>query len=138
MRFSSKERYGLRFMVELARRYGQGPVSLAQAAEAEGLPEAYLEQIAISLRGAGLISSARGAHGGYTLARPPTEINVGDVIRALEGAIVTIPCVAEEVGVPCGREDICAARNVWQVVSHRLGDTLDAITLASLLEPEVA
>lgn len=138
MRFSAKEQYGLRFMVELSRHYGMGPISLAQAAEAEELPEPYLEQIVAPLRHAGLVESLRGAHGGYLLARRPEEILVGDIIRALEGTIVTIPCVTEESGVPCAREDICAARNVWEMVRDRLVATLDSMTLASLLKPESA
>jgi len=134
MKFSAKEQYGLRVMVELARHHGEGPISLAQVAGAEQLPLPYLEQIVMPLRRAGLLNSLRGAHGGYMLARRPQDINVGDIIRALEGAIVTIPCVTEESGVPCGREDICAVRAVWEDVRARVVAALGSMTLAGLLD----
>ena len=135
MKFSSKEQYGLRMMVEVARHEGHGPVPLSHVAEAEQLPLPYLEQIIMLLRQADLLHSLRGAHGGYILARTPKEISVGDIIRALEGTIVPIPCVTEEFCAPCGREDTCAARNVWELVHNRLVEALDSMTLADLLHP---
>ena len=86
--FSTRGEYGVRFMVALARMDHGAPVSLTDIAEAEDLPRAYLEQIIGSLRDAGIIDSARGAHGGYRLARPANEVLMGDVLRALEGPIV--------------------------------------------------
>ncbi|NLS76486.1 MAG: Rrf2 family transcriptional regulator [Chloroflexi bacterium] len=133
MRLSTKEQYGLRMMVELARYHGQGPVALSQVAQTQQLPLPYLEQIVIPLRHAGLLSSARGAHGGYALARTPDQISVGDVVRALEGAILPIPCIEEESGARCERKGICAVSNVWEVIHARLVDTLDAMTLSGLL-----
>lgn len=138
MRFSSKEQYGLRVMVQLARQHGEGPTPLTQIAEMEDLPLPYLEQIASRLRQAGLLTSLRGAHGGYELAHQPRAISVGDVVRALEGDIVPIPCVQEASGAQCERKGICAASNVWETVHKRLADMLDSMTLASLLETEEA
>jgi Rrf2 family protein len=138
MRLSAKEQYGVRAMVELARHYGQGPVSLAQVAEIQQLPLPYLEQIMSPLRQAGLLTSSRGAYGGYELSRPPEAISVGDVIRALEGQIVSIPCIQENAGAHCRREDVCAVRNVWETVHQRLADTLNDMTLAGLLDAEGA
>jgi Rrf2 family protein len=120
-------------MSEFARHFGQGPVSLAEVARARGLSQAYLEQIAIDLRRAGLLSSKRGANGGYFLARAPDATTAGDVIRALEGSILPVQCVEEEWCSPCGREAGCSARSMWEQVHDRLVDTLDSITLASLL-----
>ena len=83
--FSTKGEYGVRLMVQLGRHYGSGPASLAEIAAEEDLPRAYLEQLVTSLRDAGLVVSTRGARGGYELARPPIEIGMGEVLRALEG-----------------------------------------------------
>ncbi len=136
MKFSAKEQYGLRAMAELARYYGQGPVSLADVAQAEGLSLPYLEQIAAELRKAGLLESRRGAYGGYMLARPPAEISVADIIIALEGSLVQVPCVMEGNGVEaagCEREDVCVTRGVWLNVYQHLVELLDSLTLADLI-----
>jgi Rrf2 family protein len=134
MQFSAREYYGLRAMAEWARRHGDGPVSVAEVAEAEGLPVPYLEQIIPSLRASGLLVSTRGAHGGYALARPPQEVSVADVIRALEGEIVNLRCADE--GVSCERLDQCAARSVWEQVNTLVGQALQNITLADLARGE--
>ncbi len=132
VRVSAKELYGLRAMGELARHFGQGPLSLADVARSQGISQAYLEQIAIDLRRAGLLHSKRGAQGGYFLSRAPQAITAGEVIRALEGAILPVECVDEQKCTPCAREDVCATRNVWEQVRDRLVETLDSITLADL------
>ena len=105
MRISAKELYGLRAMSEFARNYGQGPLSLAEVARTQGISQAYLEQIAIDLRRAGLLHSKRGVHGGYFLTCKPEATTAGDVIRALEGSILPVQCVAENRCLPCARED---------------------------------
>ena len=92
MIFSSKAEYGVRLMVELGRQSPEQPTSLKAIAEAEGLPLAYLEQVVARLRKAGLVMSARGAHGGYWLARPAEEIAMDEVVQALEGAIAPMEC----------------------------------------------
>ncbi len=130
MQFSAKEYYGLRAMTEWARRYGQGPVSVAEVADAEGLPVPYLEQIIPSLRDSGLLLSTRGAHGGYSLSRPPQEVSVAEVIRALEGEVVSLRCADAEV--PCTRLDQCAARTVWEQVNALVVSALENTTLADL------
>ena len=132
MRVSAKELYGLRAMSEFAGNFGRGPLPLATVAERQGISQAYLEQIAIDLRRGGLLLSKRGAHGGYHLARPPEAITAGDVIRALEGSILPIQCVAEQRCTPCTLEDGCSARGIWEQVRNRLVETLDSITLADL------
>lgn len=132
MRVSAKELYGLRAMTEFARHFGEGALSLTEVARTQGISQAYLEQIAIDLRRAGLLHSKRGAQGGYFLARSPQAITAGDVIRALEGSILPVRCVVEQDCEPCSYEEACTARSVWERVSDRLVETLDAITLADL------
>ena len=134
MRVSAKELYGLRAMSEFARHFGQGPLSLTQVATRQGISQAYLEQIAIDLRRSGLLRSKRGAHGGYYLARAPEATTAGDVIRALEGSILPVQCVAEQKCVPCSLADGCSARGIWEQVRDRLVETLDSITLANLVQ----
>ena len=130
MQFSAREYYGLRAMAEWARRYGDGPVSVAEVADAEGLPIPYLEQIIPLLREAGLLTSTRGAHGGYALTRAPGAISVAEVIRALEGDVVNLRCSDAEVS--CGRLDQCAARTVWERVQNLVVGALENTTLADL------
>lgn len=132
MRVSAKELYGLRAMSEFARHYGQGPLSLTEVARRQGISQPYLEQIAIELRRAGLLHSKRGAQGGYYLARAPEAMTAGDVIRALEGSILPIQCVAQQKCMPCSLEDGCSARGIWEEVRERLVETLDSIILADL------
>lgn len=133
MRVSAKELYGLRAMGEFARHFGQGPLSLAEIAKSQGISQAYLEQIAIDLRRAGLLVSTRGAQGGYALSRSPEAVTAGDVIRALEGSILPVECMIEERCVPCAYEEGCTTRSIWQRVRDRLVETLDSITLADLV-----
>jgi len=132
VRVSAKELYGLRAMSEFARHYGEGPLSLADLARSQGISQPYLEQIAGDLRRAGLLRSKRGAQGGYSLARSPSSVTAGDVIRALEGSILPVQCVADKACVPCAHEEGCTARGIWELVRDRLVETLDAITLADL------
>ena len=119
-------------MGEFARHYGQGPLSLADLARSQDISQPYLEQIAGDLRRAGLLRSKRGAQGGYSLVRSPSSVTAGDVIRALEGNILPVQCVAGDACVPCAREQDCTARGIWELVRDRLVETLDSITLADL------
>src|SRR2546427_7052025 len=96
-------------MVQLGRHFGQGPASLAEIAQEEDLPRAYLEQLVMSLRDAGLVRSTRGARGGYELTRDPGEIRMGDVLRALEGPIAPMICASDdpEHATTCDRTAFC-------------------------------
>ena len=102
---------------------------MRDVAEAQDISLAYLEQIVSSLRRTGLLTSVRGARGGYRLGRPPDDITVGEVLRALGGALVPVTCLADG---ECHREASCATRAVWQTVYDKLSETLDSITLADL------
>jgi len=135
MRFSNREQYGLRAMVEFARRYGGGPVSLAEIAEVQDISMSYLEQVVAPLRKAGFLESRRGAYGGYSLSVPPNEVTAGDIIKALEGPLVPIKCVDHDGSAEgCVREGCCAVRTVWRKVHERLEEALDSMTLADLAE----
>ncbi len=137
--FSTKGEYGVRLMVELAHHYGEGPMSLADVADHEDLPRPYLEQLVVSLREADLVISHRGARGGYTLARPPEEIRMGDVLRALEGPIVPMVCAAHdrETSGQCGRTTFCTVNTLWVRVRDAITDAVDYLTLADLAHPLV-
>jgi Rrf2 family cysteine metabolism transcriptional repressor len=132
MKLSAKERIGLRAMVEFARRHGQGPTPLREISRIEDLPLPYLEHVVGELRRSGLLQSVRGIHGGYVLGKEPSSISVGDVFRAVEGALVPLDCLGADSTV-CSREQVCAARNVWQTISERLSETLDNTSLSDLL-----
>ncbi|MBN2908628.1 Rrf2 family transcriptional regulator [Polycladomyces sp. WAk] len=124
MKVSTKGRYGLTIMMDLARRYGEGPTSLKSVAERHQLSEHYLEQLISPLRNAGLVRSVRGAYGGYILARSPEEITAGDVIRVLEGPISP---------VEFSEEDDPARRDLWKRIRDAIADVLDNTTLADLI-----
>lgn len=131
---SQRAHYGLRAMTELAKAYGHGTLSLAQIAEVERMPAGYLEQLAMPLRRAGLIEATRGAHGGYQLARPPAELTVGDVVRALDGPIAPVECLTiEYVPGTCEREVGCLSQPVWRRVKESVEHVLDSMTLAEVM-----
>jgi Rrf2 family protein len=121
-------------MVQLARHYGTGPASLAGIAAEEDLPRAYLEQLVVSLREAGLVVSTRGAHGGYELSRPPETITMSAVLRALEGPIAPMFCATDdpEHALVCDRSSRCTVNLLWVRVRDAITSTLESMTLADL------
>jgi Rrf2 family protein len=145
MMFSTKAEYGVRVMVELARRAGEevdghgDPISLAEIAEHDGLPLAYLEHLVARLRKAGLIDSRRGSRGGYLLARAATEITMAEVVEALEGSIAPIECIsqASDGSIVCSREadsaHVCPTKLLWTRVRGAIVRTLQDTTLADLV-----
>jgi Rrf2 family transcriptional regulator, cysteine metabolism repressor len=143
MLFSTKAEYGVRLMVELGRRStvedGGEPVALSTVAEAEMLPLSYLEHLVAKLRQAGLVTSVRGAHGGYLLARPASAIAMLDVVQALEGPIAPMECFHEvrEGRVLCSHEangEACATRLLWTRVQGGITKALAGTTLEELVE----
>jgi Rrf2 family transcriptional regulator, cysteine metabolism repressor len=146
MLFSTKAEYGVRLMVELGRRAqnhdgGEAePVALSSVAEAEVLPLSYLEHLVAKLRQAGLVTSVRGAHGGYRLAQPATEIEMLDVVQALEGPIAPMECFHDEPEgrVLCSHESdgdrACATKLLWTRVHGGITKALAGTTLADLVE----
>jgi Rrf2 family transcriptional regulator, cysteine metabolism repressor len=126
-------------MVQLGRHFGRGPASLAEIAAEEDLPRAYLEQLVMSLRDANLVVSTRGAHGGYELTRPPREISMGEVVRALEGPIAPMICASDdpEHALDCDRTPSCTVNVLWVRVRNAIASTLDGMTLADLVPPKI-
>jgi len=139
MMFSTKSEYGVRVMVELARRGGAEPVALAEIAEHERLPLAYLEHLVARLRRAGLVESRRGARGGYLLAREPEQITMAEVVEALEGEIAPVECITSspDGSLRCSLEfdaqRVCTTKVLWARVRGAIVETLEQTTLAELV-----
>lgn len=134
MKLSTKGRYGVRAMFDLAMRHGSGPVSLRSIAERQGLSEHYLEQLIGTLRKAGLVKSVRGAYGGYVLTREPKEVTIGDIIRALEGPIAPAECVSEDSEFHCEYTEDCVTRMIWERLKNRIDEVLDEMNLDDLCQ----
>ena len=140
MLFSTRAEYGVRLMVELGRQGKDAPVSLAAVAEAENLPLSYLEHLVARLRKAELVLSQRGAHGGYRLARPAAEINMLEIVEALEGQIAPMECFHDdpEGKVLCSHEtdanEGCATKLLWTRVQGGVFKALSGTTLAELVK----
>ena len=133
MKLSTKGKYGVRALFEIARNYGNGPLSIKEIAERQQISLSYLEQILHRLGKAGIIDSVRGPHGGYELARRPAELTIGDVVRALEGPIALSHCLEPGMSDGCYQADDCVARMVWSKVGEKIEEALDSITFDQLL-----
>lgn len=134
MKLSTKGRYGLKAMFDLAIHYGEGPISLKSIAERQVISEHYLEQLIAGLRKAGLVNSVRGAQGGYMLAYKPSEITVGNIIRVLEGPLGPADCVLEDEPASCQNSDYCVTRSVWEKIRLSISQVIDSITLQNMLD----
>ena len=134
MTLSTRGRYGIHAMYDLAVNYGVGPQSIKCIAERQNIPEAYLEQLIAMLRRAKLVISNRGAQGGYRLAREPREITVGDVLRALEGGLNLVDCLEEDDA--CGKSCACPSRIVWMKIRDGLNQVVDGITLQDMVDEQ--
>ena len=132
MKISTRTEYGIRILVTLARRDGDGPVSLAGVAKAEKLPHAYLEQLVRDLRRAGLVTATRGQAGGYQLARAPEGILLAEVVRALDGPLLEMPCAGSDNLEACDRPQPCSVHEVFQRVHEALNESLTTTTLAEV------
>ncbi len=134
MKLSARVEYGVRAMAMLAFHYKGGPLPLREIARREGISFQFLEQIFPDLRRAGLVDSFRGAKGGYLLARPPSTIKIGDIVRAVEGPIIPMGCLNESAASRCHRDECCTARRVWERLRDRINEVLDSVSLAELTE----
>ncbi len=132
MKISTRTEYGIRVLVALARRSDDSPLSLSGIAGAEKLPHAYLEQLVGDLRRAGLVTATRGQRGGYRLGRDAAEIRIGDVVRALEGPLLEMPCAGMDSLEACDRPQPCSVHEVFQRVQTSLDATLNATTVADV------
>ena len=121
-------------MFEIARHYGNGPISIKEIAERQGISFSYLEQILHKLGKAGLIDSVRGPAGGYLLARQPSKLTIGDIVRVLEGPIALSHCLEPGESAECYQADDCVARMVWAKVGAKIEEALDSISFDDLLQ----
>ena len=131
MKLSTKGRYGVKAMVDLAINYGEEPVSIKSISERQSISEYYLEQLFSTLRKAELIKSIRGAQGGYILNRAPAEISIHEVIEVLEGPIEVSNCLEDEA---CNNIDCCATRLLWKKIKDSIDSVTSSITLKDIVD----
>lgn len=131
LKLSTKGRYGVRLMLELALHYGKGPMLLKDIAKREEMSEGYLEHLIPLLKSGKLIHSNRGAHGGYTLAKPPSEINLKEIVQSLEGSLSPVECV--DIQSFCHRAGFCVTRDIWKELGEKISQTLEAVTLKDMV-----
>ena len=134
MKLSTKGRYGLRALIDLAQHGGEGPVSITSIAERQEISERYLEQLMSKLKKAGIIQSIRGAQGGYVLAKELEEVSVGEVLRALEGDLNPVECSGFLLEGGCQAADNCVTKYVWQRINDSITQAVDTLMLGQLIE----
>lgn len=132
MKLSTRTRYGMRAILELARHYGKGPLQTRAIAKQEDISGKYLEQLMATLKSAGFVRSVRGSKGGYMLAKAPNQIRLNEVFNCLEGPVATVECVEDEDY--CERVADCVTRGVWSQVQQAITNVLQSITLQDLVE----
>ena len=131
MKLSTKVRYGARAMLELATHYGKGPIELKEIAKRQDISVKYLEQVIIPLRTAGLVKAMRGSKGGYSLAKPPSEILLNDLVETLEGPLELIECLHNPA--VCKKAQSCVTRDIWEEVQEAIGTIFRSISLEDML-----
>jgi Rrf2 family protein len=137
VRITTWAEYGLICALYLARHKGHAPVTGRSIAGAEGLPADYVEQILLRLRRAGIVNSTRGAHGGYSLARQPSEVSIRDVIAASELSTFDLHCVTHPVAEErCASSTSCSIRPVWVMLQQKIDEVLAGVKLSDLLQDE--
>lgn len=132
MKISTKGRYGVRFMMDLGAHSDEGVVTLKDVAHRQGISEKYLWQIVNPLKAAGFIRASLGSRGGYSLARVPSEIALGDILAVLEGDSPLVACVTDPGR--CARSNACASRQIWQEVNGKVAAVLQAIKLSDMID----
>ncbi|HUS73764.1 MAG TPA: Rrf2 family transcriptional regulator [Sedimentisphaerales bacterium] len=132
MKLSTRTRYGIRAILELAENDGKRPLQLRIIAQRQDISIKYLEQLMAILRSAGFVRSIRGAKGGYVLAKLPNQIKLSDVFDCLEGCVTTVECVEDKKY--CERADDCVARQVWMQVQEAIKNVLQSITVQDLVD----
>lgn len=134
MRVSTKGRYGLRILLDVAVYQAKGPVALRDISKRQAISQKYMWQVVNPLKVSGILRATRGAHGGYVLARPPSAISMRDVVDVLEGEVSVAACVQQPQ--TCCRGGDCTAREAWSQVERKLNEALESITLQDLIERE--
>jgi len=132
MKLSTKGQYATRAMLDLALHFGEGPIMVKDISRREEISERYLEQLLTPLKRAGLVRSIRGAHGGFTLAKPPSEISLIDIIHIMEGSTAPAECVDD--AQICSRSGSCVTRGVWAEMKKATDTVLESVTLQDLLQ----
>lgn len=133
MKMSTKGKYGLRALIDLAQYSEIEPVSITSIAARQGISERYLEQLMSKLKKAGIINSIRGAGGGYTLAKPLETISVGEVLRTLEGNIEPVECSGIQSDSICDSSCNCVSKIVWQKINDSVNEAVDGIMIEELV-----
>ncbi|HHV65329.1 MAG TPA: Rrf2 family transcriptional regulator [Peptococcaceae bacterium] len=133
MKLSTKGRYGVRAILDIALNQHTGPVTIHSIAERQGISERYLEQLLLTLKKNNLIKSIRGFQGGYVLNDEPQAIRVGDVVRALEGSLAPVDCVDKNSHQTCDRQAFCATKMVWEDLANAINKVLDSYTIEDLV-----
>jgi len=131
MKLSTKGRYAARAMLDLAFHYGEGPILLKDIARRQQISERYLEHLITPIKAAGLVTSMRGARGGFTLAKPPSQIRLSEIIQILEGSIAPVQCV-DDPNI-CSRADLCVTRDIWTEMQKAMSGILESTTLQDLV-----
>lgn len=135
MRLTTKTRYGMRAITELAVRYNQGPVSVSYISKKEGISISYLEQLLNTLKRNGIVRSIRGPQGGYVLAKGPADIKVYDIVRVLEGDLALVFCIEEEKNKKnCEKIDECISRLLWKKLNDSIKDILNSVSVEDLCQ----
>ena len=136
MKLTTKGRYGLRAVIDLAMYAKNEPVSLSDVAERQNISISYLEQLVAKLKKTGIVQSTRGAQGGYALAKAPEDISVGEILRALEGSLSPVDCSAVdgEGETECSASNFCVTKYVWKRINDSINDTVNNMFLSELLE----
>lgn len=134
MKISTKGRYGLRILLDLALHTEEKPRMLRDIAESQEISEKYLSRLIIELRQANLVQSVRGAKGGYRIARAPSDITVLEVVEVMEGSLGIVECVGCEKEKECDRSHVCAAREMWEGVNNSLRTALAHVSLQSIID----
>ncbi len=136
MPISQKTQYAVRAVFELAKRQGRGATKISEIAEAQAIPQRFLENILNHLKGGGFVESVRGKEGGYLLARPAQELTVGKILKFVEGPLSPVECMVDGKKVPCSMYGHCAFRSLWKRAEKALEEVYDGTTFAELVVEE--
>jgi len=136
MPISQKTQYAVRAVFELAKRQGRGAIKISEIAEAQAIPQRFLENILNHLKGGGFVESVRGKEGGYLLVRPAKELTVGQVLRFVEGPLSPVECMVDGKKVPCSMYGHCAFRSLWKRAEKALEEVYDGTTFEELVKEE--
>lgn len=138
MKLSTKGRYGLRAMVDLAIHGQDQKVTIKSISERQGISENYLERIIALLKKGGYVTSSRGAQGGYNLSKAPEEISVGEILRALEGNLNPVDCTLTNDEKECSQQNLCVTKFVWKRISDSINNAVDGISLQDMMDEQLA